>query len=843
MKNKRKIHRITSTVLAAVMLFGMATTGASAQVVGESLSFEAVSGAQTVVTNQNGDAKTYDGVPDAAQWQNTAAVNRVNSYEVRYTGDTLMKVELHNIKNTAGVGAQAQPMNAYYAVEFDLDGNQTAFVTGLTADNVQKLQDAMIQAHKNNTPFDLTDAGFIDAELSGKAGVDKNLNWAAASANLLTYTGWAAKAGFKNEDEVFSAFASAFEDKVNLFDNGLPWYFNGFSYYSDIFEDYMPKIKSGTGGYLSDYDITRLYETNSGFDYSHSGYFLTNPEAWKDMTQKLRGGSGVLLSMYDFGEENYIADADVRILTCWGYVADNNYNEDSINHYKTLIISDGSSDMTGSKSRSSAPNRMTAADIKPEKAEELDFDYFEDLTLTGYEKYRVHDFVIIKPYSDDLPCETSSLATRDKVNTADFTVEDLLLNQPLSISNDENETVFPDDQPLTIEGMVYNASVKDYEGSVQVKFTVKSESGRAVFNRTQSCYIASVVTDTPKIEIGKLPVGKYTAEITVNPSKTIKEAYYYNNTRTLNFEVRKPAIDKSKVKIVTEKPYVDSDRVMCDFRVDGLSDELRGKITGYDIALNTYDLYGDEDGQSALSSNEIKTDGVLPCSVSIPEYESCEICLKLEFNDAPPLYLESDKVLNPYPVALLQNAEYFDDDYDYEDDINHALTPVRRNVRSLANGEVMKVAVTDYREDGMFKSFTLQYHLEAVNRFGKHVVLTKPESVTISGYDEKYITFSRFDYPIPQGQYTLKVVADNDVLLYDYMEPYLLTSGSGYDGGDLNGDGQVNIDDVTMLQKYLANRISFTETQLRDADVNGDGIVDIIDASVIQQYLSGEKWF
>ncbi len=840
MKNKRKIHRITATVLAAVLPFCMAATGASAQVVGESLSFEAESGAQTVVTNQNGDAKTYDGVPDAAQWQNTAAVNRVNSYEVRYTGDTLMKVELHNIKNTDGVGAQTQPMNAYYAAEFDLDGNQTAFVTGLTADNVQKLQDAMIQAHKNNTPFDLTDAGFIDAEISGKAGVDKNLNWAAASANLLTYTGWAAKAGFKNEDEVFSAFASAFEDKANMFDNGLPWYFNGFSFFSDdIFEDYFPKVKSGTGGYLSNYDVVELYDSDSVFSGSSS--YLYDPGSWIEMTEKLRSGSGVLLDMYELHEEGFnYPDVDVRVLTCWGYVTDNRWREDSLNHYKTLIFSDGSSDMTGSKSRSSAPNRMTAADIKVEKDEVLDFDYVENLTLTGYEKYRGYEFIMLKPYSDDLPCETSTLATRDKVNTVDFTVNELTLKQPLSISNSKSETVFPDDEPLTLSGMVYDVSVKDYEGSIPVKYTVKSESGRAVFNRTQSCYMEAVY-QSDEIEIGKLPVGKYTAEITVNPSKTLKEAYYYNNTRTLNFEVRKPAFDKSKLKIVTEKPYIDSDRVMCDFRLDGLSDELRGKITGYDIALNAYDLYGDEDGQIGLSSYEIKTDGVLPCSVSIPEYESCEICLKIKFDDAAPLYLISDKVLNPYPVALLQNAEYFDDDYDYEDDINHALTPVRRNVRSLANGEVMKVAVTDYREDGLYESFTLQYHLEAVNRFGKHVVLTKPESVTISGYDEKYITFSRFDYPIPQGQYTLKVVADNDVLLYDYMEPYLLTSGSGYDGGDLDGNGAVTIDDVTMLQKYLANRISFTETQLRDADVNGDGIVDIIDASVIQQYLSG--WY
>ena len=131
MKIKRKLHRVTAAALGAVMMFCMTATGASAQVVGESLSFEPVSGAQTVVTEQGGALKTYDGVPDAAQWQNTAAVNRVSGYELRCDGDALLTVELHNIKNTGGVSAQAQPMNAYFAVEFALDDHQTAFVTGL----------------------------------------------------------------------------------------------------------------------------------------------------------------------------------------------------------------------------------------------------------------------------------------------------------------------------------------------------------------------------------------------------------------------------------------------------------------------------------------------------------------------------------------------------------------------------------------------------------------------------------------------------------------------------------------------------------------------------------------
>lgn len=62
-------------------------------------------------------------------------------------------------------------------------------------------------------------------------------------------------------------------------------------------------------------------------------------------------------------------------------------------------------------------------------------------------------------------------------------------------------------------------------------------------------------------------------------------------------------------------------------------------------------------------------------------------------------------------------------------------------------------------------------------------------------------------------------------------EPYLL--------GDLNSDGEVSIDDVTLLQKYLAENSELSETQISLADVNGDGDVMIDDVTMIQKYLAG----
>lgn len=55
--------------------------------------------------------------------------------------------------------------------------------------------------------------------------------------------------------------------------------------------------------------------------------------------------------------------------------------------------------------------------------------------------------------------------------------------------------------------------------------------------------------------------------------------------------------------------------------------------------------------------------------------------------------------------------------------------------------------------------------------------------------------------------------------------------------GDISNDGFVTIQDVTVLQKYLAGVVSLNKEQLAVADTNGDGNIDIQDAAQIQKYI------
>ncbi len=56
--------------------------------------------------------------------------------------------------------------------------------------------------------------------------------------------------------------------------------------------------------------------------------------------------------------------------------------------------------------------------------------------------------------------------------------------------------------------------------------------------------------------------------------------------------------------------------------------------------------------------------------------------------------------------------------------------------------------------------------------------------------------------------------------------------------GDVNGDGKITIDDVTLIQKASIGLVELTDIQIIAADVSGDGRISIVDATMIQKYLA-----
>lgn len=56
--------------------------------------------------------------------------------------------------------------------------------------------------------------------------------------------------------------------------------------------------------------------------------------------------------------------------------------------------------------------------------------------------------------------------------------------------------------------------------------------------------------------------------------------------------------------------------------------------------------------------------------------------------------------------------------------------------------------------------------------------------------------------------------------------------------GDANSDGIVNINDVTAIQRHVAEFEVLEDLQAKAADVNRDGSITIEDATILQQYLA-----
>ncbi|MCH5296550.1 MAG: CotH kinase family protein [Ruminococcus sp.] len=56
--------------------------------------------------------------------------------------------------------------------------------------------------------------------------------------------------------------------------------------------------------------------------------------------------------------------------------------------------------------------------------------------------------------------------------------------------------------------------------------------------------------------------------------------------------------------------------------------------------------------------------------------------------------------------------------------------------------------------------------------------------------------------------------------------------------GDVNEDGKIDIDDVTLIQKYIAEMENLTDNQCLAADTTKDGAVTIDDVTTIQKYIA-----
>ena len=97
--------------------------------------------------------------------------------------------------------------------------------------------------------------------------------------------------------------------------------------------------------------------------------------------------------------------------------------------------------------------------------------------------------------------------------------------------------------------------------------------------------------------------------------------------------------------------------------------------------------------------------------------------------------------------------------------------------------------------------------------------------------------FILFPKQMETGTYNVYVSTDRvkleKVASFEYNEK------PKYTLGDVNEDGEVNVNDVSLLLLYLVQKEQLSASQLSAADVNGDGEVNVNDVSTLLLHLVG----
>jgi hypothetical protein len=59
--------------------------------------------------------------------------------------------------------------------------------------------------------------------------------------------------------------------------------------------------------------------------------------------------------------------------------------------------------------------------------------------------------------------------------------------------------------------------------------------------------------------------------------------------------------------------------------------------------------------------------------------------------------------------------------------------------------------------------------------------------------------------------------------------------------GDVNGDGAINVSDITKIAAHIKGKKKLTGDSLLAADVNGDGKVNVTDITQIAAHIKGKR--
>lgn len=162
---------------------------------------------------------------------------------------------------------------------------------------------------------------WADAEKTNVNTDDDNLCWAAATSNILEYTGWGKVGGMTTTDDMFAHFGDHWTDQAGNAYFGINWWFDGTNDQQGVPGWAQEDVDGGGGFYPTlDHDLYKRWT-------SSDGTALSTIDAW------MHDGYATTIS---------IAGGMAHAITAWGFEYDAGGN------YTGIYVTDSDDDKNNS---------------------------------------------------------------------------------------------------------------------------------------------------------------------------------------------------------------------------------------------------------------------------------------------------------------------------------------------------------------------------------------------------------------------------------------------------------------------------------------------------------------
>lgn len=544
-------RRFVRGLLLAALLVLLCTQVFAAQETLAALRLDPEPGFTTRMEGTDGNTLTRSGVLNPDGLANSVRSAKIASYSIYYNGRLLMTVTPVGFSepDAAVMSGGAPTCTGFYKTTFSIDDTREIFLTGLTESTLEQVQTELTASALEDRYFSLTNVDFIDAEkeftdvAEGEIASDANLCWAAASSNMLRFSGWGSEAGFRTEDDLFESFISAFTDAGGSYTYGLDWFFNG--YYAMQGNDGWAQLRAPgeSGKYLSEYPADSLYQT-----YEISNHI----DNLRPVLDALERDCAVGISI-----GNYLSSFRIggHAITLWGYLHDTSASPYSKEAYPAIFISDSDSDKYDGALRRQAPNRLRVM-MMDGMFDGFGADSWE-LDYPSTFPWRLESVTVLEPYRAEL--EQDASGTHNKNTSADFSVQDLYVRASTFDDLELGIDTIPANQSFKIGGIALNNSAVNLSSARLQIVTTITQNGQTVWEKTSqrsvSRFSANAYVKLSET-CNSLAVGSYEATIRVTASG-ISEAYLLNNTRSISFTVSAAAPDASNASVSVSIPEFD----------------------------------------------------------------------------------------------------------------------------------------------------------------------------------------------------------------------------------------------------------------------------------------------